>query len=155
MFRKLQIFQWNFRQFMEPIPFSSIFLPKIPIHLEKNSKQINSVLRITVTYIFIVPFGPKLVFITSCKPFDAEILMANAWAARAVSAFGFNKLIEDIFYWFLRTKKLDKIRFVWIKNRTRIFEMMDTTRLCTQLNIMIYDISVDWNENAMKLALSH
>lgn len=48
------------------------------------------------TYIFMVPFGPKLVFITSCRPFEAEILMANAWAARADSAFGFNKLIEDI-----------------------------------------------------------
>lgn len=51
---------------------------------------------ILFTYIFIVPFGPKLVFITSCSPFDAEILIANACAARANSAFGFNKLIEDI-----------------------------------------------------------
>lgn len=40
--------------------------------------HLNLVISIAVTYIFIVPFGPKFVFITSCKPFDAEILMANA-----------------------------------------------------------------------------
>lgn len=48
------------------------------------------------TYIFIVPFGPKLVLITSWIPFAAEIFIAKAWAALANSAFGFNKLIAAI-----------------------------------------------------------
>lgn len=49
-----------------------------------------------VTHIFNVPFGPRFIFITSCSPFAAEMLMASAWEARANSALGFNKLIEDI-----------------------------------------------------------
>lgn len=69
---------------------------------EKNMRlERPSVIHHTIriyTYIFIVPFGPRLVLITSCKPLDAEILMANACAARANSAFGFNKLIDDIIF---------------------------------------------------------
>lgn len=49
------------------------------------------------SYIFMVPFGPKLVRMVSWRPFAAEILMANACEARANSAFGFSKLIEAIF----------------------------------------------------------
>lgn len=64
-------------------------MPKINLHGMNHMRY---------TYIFMVPFGPRLVFITSCKPFDADILMANACAARANSAFGFNKLIDDIFF---------------------------------------------------------
>lgn len=69
--------------------------------VEKNMREQTANMNHQVmfyTYIFIVPFGPRLVFITSCNPFDAEMLMANAWAARANSAFGFNKLIEAIFF---------------------------------------------------------
>lgn len=43
-----------------------------------------------------VPFGPRFVFITSWIPFAADILTANAWAALANSALGFNKLIAAI-----------------------------------------------------------
>lgn len=64
-------------------------------HWRKSADSIGPLAH-TFTYIFIVPFGPKLVFITSWSPFDAEILMASACAARANSAFGFNKLIEAI-----------------------------------------------------------
>lgn len=48
------------------------------------------------TYIFKVPFGPKLVLITSWMPFDAEMFIDKAWAARANSAFGFKRLIAAI-----------------------------------------------------------
>lgn len=50
-----------------------------------------------MTHIFSVPLGPRFIFITSCRPLAAEMLMANAWEARANSALGFNKLIDDIF----------------------------------------------------------
>lgn len=50
-----------------------------------------------VTHILSVPFGPRFIFMTSCSPFAAEMLMARAWDARANSALGFNKLIEDMF----------------------------------------------------------
>lgn len=69
-----------------------MYSEQLTYEFEKISKIL-----IVATYIFIVPLGPKFVFITSCKPFEAEILIASAWAARAVSAFGFNKLIDDIF----------------------------------------------------------
>lgn len=49
------------------------------------------------TYIFMVPFGPRFVFITSCRPLAPEMLMASACDARANSAFGFSRLIEDMF----------------------------------------------------------
>ena len=48
----------------------------------------------TITYIFMVPLGPRFDFITSWMPLAAEILTARAWAARATSAFGFRRLIE-------------------------------------------------------------
>lgn len=67
------------------------------------------------TYIFMVPLGPRLVFITSCKPFDADIFMANASAARANSALGFNKLIDDIFIEFYKENT---------KANTGIFEIL-------------------------------
>lgn len=54
------------------------------------------VINLKNTYIFIVPLGPKLVRMTSCKPLAAEMLMAKALAALANSAFGFNKLIDAI-----------------------------------------------------------
>jgi len=44
-----------------------------------------------------VPFGPRLVLRTSCKPLAALIFTASAWAALATSALGFNALIADIF----------------------------------------------------------
>jgi hypothetical protein len=47
-----------------------------------------------------VPFGPRLLFKISCKPFAADILIANAYDARATSAFGFKTLIADIFRFF-------------------------------------------------------
>lgn len=56
---------------------------------------------IFTTHIFMVPLGPKLVFITSCIPFAAEIFTANACAARANSALGFNKLIAAIMFEFI------------------------------------------------------
>lgn len=46
-----------------------------------------------------VPFGPKLVFMTSWIPLAAEILTARAWAARATSAFGFSRLIDAMIEW--------------------------------------------------------
>lgn len=49
------------------------------------------------TYIFMVPFGPKFVFRTSCNPLAAVIFTCKAAAALATSALGFNVLIADIF----------------------------------------------------------
>lgn len=48
------------------------------------------------TYIFIVPFGPRLDFSTPCRPVAAPMLSWSAWAARATSAFGFSVLIADM-----------------------------------------------------------
>ena len=48
-------------------------------------------------YIFIVPFGPRLLLKTSCKPFAALMFIAKACAALATSAFGFNDFTADIF----------------------------------------------------------
>lgn len=49
-----------------------------------------------VAYIFRVPFGPRLVFITSCNPRAPLMFISSAAALRANSAFGFNTEIADI-----------------------------------------------------------
>lgn len=49
------------------------------------------------SYIFKVPFGPRLDLRTSWRPLAALIFTANACAALATSAFGFNDFIADIF----------------------------------------------------------
>lgn len=45
---------------------------------------------------------------TSCNPLPAEILIAKACAARANSAFGFNKLIDAILYCRFQSQILSK-----------------------------------------------
>ena len=45
------------------------------------------------TYIFIVPFGPKFVRKTSCRPLAALMLMASACVDLATSALGFKDFI--------------------------------------------------------------
>lgn len=40
-------------------------------------------------YIFKVPLGPRLDFITSCNPIAALIFIAKAWIFLSTSAFGF------------------------------------------------------------------
>ena len=45
---------------------------------------------------YIVPFGPKFVLSISARPRAAEILIAKAYACRALSALGFNVVIADI-----------------------------------------------------------
>ena len=47
------------------------------------------------TSILIVPLGPRLVFMTSCKPFAALMFMNNAAALSMDSAFGFTERRED------------------------------------------------------------
>lgn len=47
-------------------------------------------------YIFMVPRGPRLDFITSWIPLAAEMFTARACAARATSAFGLSRLIAAI-----------------------------------------------------------
>ena len=49
-----------------------------------------------VTYIFMVPLGPRLVLKTSCRPLAAVILTCSAWAALATSAFGFRDFTAAI-----------------------------------------------------------
>ncbi len=52
---------------------------------------------IKIFYIFIVPFGPRLLFRISCRPLAAEMLIASECDALAISAFGFSIDIADIF----------------------------------------------------------
>ena len=49
-----------------------------------------------LTSIFMVPFGPKLLDSTSCRPRAALVFSCSARAARATSAFGFSVSIADI-----------------------------------------------------------
>lgn len=49
-----------------------------------------------ITHIFIVPFGPRLLFSTSWSPRAALMFTARAAWARATSAFGFSALTADI-----------------------------------------------------------
>lgn len=48
------------------------------------------------TYIFMVPLGPRFVLKTSCRPFAALMLIANACVDRATSALGLSDFIADI-----------------------------------------------------------
>ena len=50
------------------------------------------------TSILIVPLGPRLVFMTSCKPFAALMFMNNAAALSMDSAFGFTERREDAIF---------------------------------------------------------
>jgi len=52
------------------------------------------------TSILIVPLGPRLVFITSCKPFAALMFMNNAAALSMDSAFGFTERREEVISFF-------------------------------------------------------
>lgn len=61
------------------------------------------------TSILIVPLGPRLVFITSCKPFAALMFMNNAAALSMDSAFGFTERREEVifflFFFFSRERE--------------------------------------------------
>ena len=59
-------------------------------------------------YIFIVPFGPRFVFSTSCSPFAALMFIWSAWAALATSALGFTTLMADMSFSFLHSIRLPK-----------------------------------------------
>ena len=47
------------------------------------------------TSILIVPLGPRLVLMTSCKPFAALMFMNKAAALSMLSAFGFTERREE------------------------------------------------------------
>lgn len=49
-----------------------------------------------LSYIFMVPLGPRLVLSTSCSPLAAVIFTWRAWAALATSALGFKDLTAAI-----------------------------------------------------------
>eukprot|EP01047_Picozoa_sp_COSAG01_P004462 COSAG01_NODE_147_length_24095_cov_25.855428_5_plen_170_part_00 len=48
------------------------------------------------TYILRVPFGPRLVLTTSCRPFADAMFIARAWPRETISAFWLTLLMLDI-----------------------------------------------------------
>ena len=56
-----------------------------------------------LTSIFIVPLGPRFVFITSYNPFAAFIFINRAAWLPITSAFAFSVFTDDIFYFFSST----------------------------------------------------
>ena len=73
--------------------------PVACIGMTKISKHVHTLLSnfLRLTYIFIVPFGPRFVLRTFCSPIAALVFTCNAAAALAISAFGFNACMADIF----------------------------------------------------------
>lgn len=71
------------KQFISPHP-----APKI-----NNSTQL-----LGLTYIFMVPFGPRLVLKTSWSPFAALMFIWRACAALATSALGFTTFIAAMVF---------------------------------------------------------
>ncbi len=59
------------------------------------------------TSILIVPLGPRLVFMTSCKPFAALMFMNNAAALSMDSAFGFTERREDAIFFLVSSSSVE------------------------------------------------
>lgn len=83
-----------------------------------------------------VPFGPRLDFMTSCIPRAAEMLMARASEALATSAFGFSKLTAAIVNIYLKVRKENREkRLVFSQKETPVVK---SVIVFTEMLLIVY-----------------
>lgn len=80
---------------------------------------------------------------TSCSPLPAEILIAKACAARANSAFGFNKLIDAILYCRFQSQILSKTNCKKTIPNVLATHARDGTNRATMTNVHNRNVSLE------------